>query len=317
MAKGGKEMQAARVGIGSVYRNAIVSVLALILCVAWTGFAVFILFVPAGARAIPEPDLLIKAVVVLAPVILIWQVAALYKLSRNTKEDIWALHAEIGALRAAPDSGGFADGYAGTAAPDIHTDPWEKDEPELSHDPMPEASDSSAGPAGDEADPAGPAPAAQAESALSLSTVIRALSFANDDDDTEGFEAVDRAMDDERIAGILDASQRVLHRLAEIDIFMDNLTPDIATPEVWRLHAANAGDSEISTLGGIAETHVFEQVSGLLEQDPEFREQASLMMHRINEQMLHIIGTADDDQILQFAHSRTVLAFILLGNVAS
>lgn len=313
MAKGGKEMRAARVGIGSVYRNAIVSVLALILCVAWAGFAVFILFVPAGARAIPEPDLLIKAVVVLAPVILIWQVAVLYKLSRNTKEDVWALHAEIGALRAAPDSGGFADGYAGTAGPDIPTDPWEKDEPELSHDPMPEAPDAGAG----EAAPADPVPAPQAEAALSLATVIRALSFANDDDDTEGFEAVDRAMDDERIAGILDASQRVLHRLAEIDIFMDNLTPDIATPEVWRLHAANAGDSEISTLGGIAETHVFEQVSGLLEQDPEFREQASLMMHRINEQMLHIIGTADDDQILQFARSRTVLAFILLGNVAS
>lgn len=314
MAKGGKEMQAARVGIGSVYRNAIVSVLALILCVAWTGFAVFILFVPAGARAIPEPELIINAVVVAGPVIMIWLVAALYRLSRNTKEDIWALHAEIGALRAAPDSGSFADGYAGTAGPDIHSDPWEKDEPELSHDPMPEAPD--AGAVAAEAAPADPDPAPQAEAALSLATVIRALSFANDDDDTEGFEAVDWAMDDERIAGILDASQRVLHRLAEIDIFMDNLTPDIATPEVWRLHAANAGDSEISTLGGIAETHMFEQVSRLLEQDPEFREQASLMMHRINEQMLHIIGTADDDQILQFAHSRTMLAFILLGNIA-
>lgn len=315
MAKGGTEMRAARVGIGSVYRNAIVSVLALILCVAWAGFAVFILFVPAGSRAIPDPDLLINGVVVLGPVVLIWQVATLYKLSRNTKEDIWALHAEIGALRAEPDSGSFADSYAGTADPDIHADPWEKEEPELSHDAMPEAPDSGA--VADEAAPADPEPAPQAEAALSLSTVIRALSFANDDNDAEGFEAVDRARDDERIAGILDASQRVLHRLAEIDIFMDNLTPDIATPEVWRLHAANAGDNEISTLGGIAETQVFEQVSDLLEQDPEFREQASLMMHRINEQMLHIIGTADDDQILQFARSRTVLAFILLGNVAS
>lgn len=315
MAKGGKEMRAARVGFGAVYRNAIVSAFALILCAAWAGFAVFILFVPAGARAIPDPDLLIKAVVVIGPVILIWQVASLYKLSRNTKEDIWALHAEIGALRAAPDSGSFADEYAGTANPDVHIDPWEKSEPELRHDPMPETPDAST--VADEAVSADPDPAPQAEAALSLHTVIRALSFANDDDDTEGFEAVDQAMDDERIAGILDASQRVLHRLAEIDIFMDNLTPDIATPEVWRLHAANAGDNEISMLGGIAETHVFEQVTRLLEQDPEFREQATLMMRRLNENMLHIIGAADDDQILQFARSRTVLAFILLGNVAN
>ena len=315
MAKGGKETQAARVGIGSVYRNAIVSVLALILCVAWAGFAAFILFVPAGGRAIADPDIIINAVVVVGPVILIWLVAALYKLSRNTKEDIWALHAEIGALHADPASGTYTDGYSETASRDVHGDPWEKDEPELTHEPMPEAPD--AGAVADEAAPADPDPAPQAEAALSLATVIRALSFANDDDDTEGFEAVDRAMDDERIAGILDASQRVLHRLAEIDIFMDNLTPDIATPEVWRLHAANAGDSEISTLGGIAETDVFEQVSRLLEEDPEFREQASLMMRLINEQMPHIIGTADDDQILQFARSRTVLAFILLGNLAS
>lgn len=314
MAKGGNETQAARVGIGSVYRNAIVTVLALILCVAWAGFAGFILFIPAGGRAIPKPEIIGNAFVVVGPVILIWLVAALYKLSRNTKEDIWALHAEIGALRADPASGTYADGYSETASEDVHEDPWETAAPEPIHEPMPEAPD--AGAVADEADPADPDPAPQAEAALPLATVIRALSFANDDDDTEGFEAVDRAMDDERIAGILDASQRVLHRLAEIDIFMDNLTPDIASPEVWRLHAANAGDSEISTLGGIAETNVLEQVSRLLEEDQEFREQASLMMRGINEQMLHIIGTADDDQILQFACSRTVLAFILLGNVA-
>lgn len=313
MAKGGNETQAARVGIGSVYRNAIVSVLALILCVAWAGFAAFILFVPAGGRAIPEPDIIINAFVVVGPVILIWLLAALYRLSRNTKEDIWALHAEIGALRADPAPGTYADGYSETPSQDIHGDAWEQDEPEQTRDPMPEAPDS--GTDADEDDVADPAAAQEAEAALPLSTVIRALSFANDDDDTEGFEAVDRAMNDERIAGILDASQRVLHRLAEIDIFMDNLTPGIAAPEVWRMHAASAGDSEVSALGGIAETHVFDQVARLLEQDPEFREQASLMVRHINEQMHHIIGTADDEQILQFARSRTMLAFILLRNV--
>ena len=152
---------------------------------------------------------------------------------------------------------------------------------------------------------------------LPLDTLIRALSFADHEDDTEGFEAVDRAMDDEATAKLLEASQDVLHRLSALDIFVDNLTLDIAQPDVWRFHAANASKSEIATLGAVAETDVLGLVANLVEQDGQFRESAQNLVDQVNDQMMDIIGDADADQVAAFANSRTIRAFILLGNIHS
>ena len=316
----------ARVGFGSVFRNAIVSSLALILCVLWAGFATIVLFIGhIGSRLSVDAETLRDTVVLIAPILLIWLAAAHYRSSRNARDDIWALHSELNSLREnlqseapppQPEEDRFQeespDSYH-EPEPPTETEPQtESYEPEPSSPPAAEFDEQPA-----TAAPTYPEPEYAAHIGLPLDTLIRALSFANHEDDTEGFEAVDRAMADDATAKLLDASQEVLHRLSAVDIFVDNLTLDIAQPEVWRFHAANANGSEIATLGAIAETDVLETVANLLEQDEQFRKSAQNLVDQVNDQMMNIIGAADTDQIAAFAHSRTIRAFILLGNIHS
>ena len=315
----------ARVGFGSVFRNAIVSSLALILCVLWAGFAIIVLFTDqTGNRLIVKEDALHNAVVLVAPILLIWLASAHYKSSRNARDDIWALHSELNSLREnlqseAPLPQPEEDRFQGESLDTYHEPepPVETEPPAESYDLVPASTSA----AEFEEQPAAatvptyPEPEYAAQIGLPLDTLIRALSFANHEDDAEGFEAVDRAMADEATARLLDASQDVLHRLSAVDIYMDNLTLDIAQPDVWRFHAANANRSEIGALGAIAETDVLESVAGLLEQDGQFRESAQNLIDNVNDQMMNIIGAADGDQIVAFAHSRTIRAFILLGNI--
>ena len=68
-------------------------------------------------------------------------------------------------------------------------------------------------------------------------TLIRALHFPEDAQDTEGFAALRRALGDARIAPLIKAAQDVLTRLAQEGIYMDDLRPDRARPEFWRAFA--------------------------------------------------------------------------------
>ena len=313
----------ARVGFGSVFRNAIVSSLAIILSALWAGFAIIVLFASQmGSNLNVDADTLRNAVALISPILLIWLAAAHFRSSRNTRDDIWALHSELNSLReslqseAQHEENGFqeepVDTYAEPELPVETVPSTESYEPALPLTTYTESEEQSETPV-----PTHPEPTHSAHMSLPLDTLIRALSFADHEDDTEGFEAIDRAMDDEATARLLDASQDVLHRLSALDIFVDNLTLDIAQPEVWRFHAANANKSEIATLGAIAETDVLGLVANLLELDGQFRESAQNLIHQVNDQMMNIIGDADADQVVAFAHSRTIRAFILLGNIHS
>jgi len=311
----------ARVGFGSVFRNAIVSSLAIILSALWAGFAIIVLFASQMVSGLKvNADTLHNAVVLIGPILLIWLAAAHIRSSRNTRDDIWALHSELNSLRenlqseAQQEEGGFQqeplDTYTESELPVAVAPPTESYEPA-----QPLISDTESEELPEAAGPAYSEPEYAARISLPLDTLIRALSFADHEDDAEGFEAVDRAMDDDATARLLDASQDVLHRLSALDIYVDNLTLDIAQPEVWRFHAANANKSEIATLGAIAERDVLGLVANLYERDEQFRESAQKLIDLVNDQMMNIIGGADADQVVAFAHSRTIRAFILLGNI--
>ena len=313
----------ARAGFGSVYGNAIVILLAIILSALWAGFAIIVLYpIRTEISLNVDADALRDAVALIGPILLIWLAAAHFRSSRNARDHIWALYSELNSLRESlyPEAQREEDGFQEEPL-DTHA------EPELPAETEPSAeaygsdptltSDTEYEEQPEDASPSHPETDSAARMSLPLDTLIRALSFADHEDDAEGFEAIDRAMDNEATAKLLDASQDVLHRLSALDIFVDNLPLDIAQHEVWRLHAANASKSEIATLGAITETDVLERVANLLEQDEQFRESAQNLVDQVNDQMMDIIGDADADQVAAFANSRTIRAFILLGNIHS
>ena len=312
-----------RVGFGSVYGNAIVISLAVILSGLWAGFAIIVLYpIQTRINLNADADTLRDAVALIGPILLIWLAAAHFRSSRNARDHIWALYSELNSLRESlyPEAQREEDGFQEEPL-DTHAEPELPGEIEpvaeaYEHDPT-LTSDTEYEEQPEAASPSHPETDSAARMSLPLDTLIRALSFADHEDDTEGFEAIDRAMDNDATARLLEASQDVLHRLSTLDIFMDNLSLDIAQHEVWRFHAANASKSEIATLGAITETDVLERVANLLEQDGQFRESAQNLIDQVNDQMMDIIGDADADQVAAFANSRTIRAFILLGNIHS
>ena len=70
---------------------------------------------------------------------------------------------------------------------------------------------------------------------LSLADFIRALQFPESPDDRAGFRALRLALEDRNVAKLIRAAQDVLTLLSQEGIYMDDLKPDRARPEVWRL----------------------------------------------------------------------------------
>ena len=69
---------------------------------------------------------------------------------------------------------------------------------------------------------------------------IRALNFPETQDDAEGFDALRLALKDRKTAQLVQASQDVLTLLSQEGIYMDDLRPDMARPEIWRQFAQGA-----------------------------------------------------------------------------
>jgi hypothetical protein len=82
--------------------------------------------------------------------------------------------------------------------------------------------------------------------------MIRALNFPDTDKDEEGFSALRRALKDRQARQLVQASQDVLTLLSQDGIYMDDLNPDRARPEVWRKgpDGCSAWWSEGSLLSG-------------------------------------------------------------------
>ena len=66
---------------------------------------------------------------------------------------------------------------------------------------------------------------------------IMALNFPKTTEDKAGFRALRRALSDAHVGRLVQASQDVLTLLSQEGIYMDDLAPDRARPEIWRRFA--------------------------------------------------------------------------------
>ncbi|MFY2823704.1 hypothetical protein [Ruegeria sp. MALMAid1280] len=151
---------------------------------------------------------------------------------------------------------------------------------------------------------------------LGTDIFIRALNFPETQDDTEGFNALRLALKDRKTAQLVQASQDVLTLLSQEGIYMDDLRPDMARPEVWRQFAQGARGRSVAALGGIRDRSSLALTAARMKQDPIFRDAAHHFLRRFDHMIVAFEPEASDADLTALGETRTARAFMLLGRVA-
>ena len=151
---------------------------------------------------------------------------------------------------------------------------------------------------------------------LSHSDFITALNFPQTAEDEEGFKALRRAMKDRNAAQLIQAAEDVLTLLSQDGIYMDDLQPDKARPEIWRQFAEGVRGRAVAALGGIRDRSSLTLSAGRMKQDPIFRDAAHHFLRRFDKTFANFAEEASDAEISDLTDTRTARAFMLLGRVA-
>lgn len=151
---------------------------------------------------------------------------------------------------------------------------------------------------------------------LSTEDFIRALNFPETAEDETGFASLRRALKDRSAKQLIQAAQDVLTLLSQDGIYMDDLRPDRARPEIWRQFAQGARGRPIAALGGIRDRSSLALTNARMKQDPIFRDAAHHFLRRFDKTFAIFEQQASDGEISAMADTRTARAFMLLGRCA-
>ena len=149
-----------------------------------------------------------------------------------------------------------------------------------------------------------------------MSDFIRALNFPETAEDEEGFAALRRALRDRKSAQLIQASQDVLTLLSQEGIYMDDLRPDMARPDVWRQFAKGVRGRAVAPLGGVRDRSSLALTAARMKQDPIFRDAAHHFLRKFDHMFAEFEAEATDADIQGLGDTRTARAFMLLGRVA-
>ena len=150
---------------------------------------------------------------------------------------------------------------------------------------------------------------------LSIEDYICALNFPETAEDVIGFAALRRALKDRSASQLIQAAQDVLTLLSQDGIYMDDLLPDRARPEIWREFGNGARGRPIAPLGGIRDRSSLALTSARMKKDTIFRDAAHHFLSRFDQSFSEFETRANDEEIAALADTRTARAFMLLGRV--
>jgi hypothetical protein len=150
---------------------------------------------------------------------------------------------------------------------------------------------------------------------VTIADFISAMNFPETAEDREGFRALRRAMQDRRAAELITASQDILTLLSQEGIYMDDLAPDRARPEIWRRFAEGQRGKPIATLGGIRDRSCLALTAARMRNDPIFRDAAHHFLRKFDKVFSEFEKSATDAEIAALSETRTARAFMLLGRV--
>lgn len=308
-----------------------IELIAIILSVLWLGGSlIFFVFVPgAGTENVDGMRFLMTMLAIFMPVAMIWVAATASRASKVMREESQRLQAAIDAIRQAyvaqqqrttigpgPSVSRKLDEIAAatrkteTTLATFHTsrrDPTRTLTRPLDTTTSAETGDQGSLPRG--------TPAEDLSPPLSTDDFIRALNFPETTEDEEGFAALRRALRDRKSSQLIQAAQDVLTLLSQDGIYMDDLRPDMARPEIWRQFAQGTRGRAVAALGGVRDRTSLALTSGRMKQDPIFRDAAHHFLRLFDRTFAEFEPNATDADISALGETRTVRAFMLLGRV--
>ncbi|WP_372613279.1 hypothetical protein [Aquicoccus sp.] len=311
-----------------------IEIIALVLSALWLiGAATFFLVLETPAPRTREPEtgtdglrFVMTMLAVFMPVAMIWVAATAARASRVMREESQRLQAAIDAIRQAyvaqsRGGGGTSDASVQkkldeiaaaqkkteTALATFHSS-RERPAPAPARAAEPAQSNQAALPLGTRAEDMAPP--------LGRADFIRALNFPETAEDTEGFAALRKALRDRQAKELIQASQDVLTLLSQDGIYMDDLRPDMARPEIWRRFATGERGRAVAALGGVRDRSSLALTAGRMRQDPIFRDAAHHFLRKFDQMFAGFAQEASDTEISDLANTRTARAFMLLGRVA-
>lgn len=151
---------------------------------------------------------------------------------------------------------------------------------------------------------------------LSTADFIRAVNFPENAEDKEGFAALRRALQDREASRLIQSAQDVLTLLSQDGIYMDDLRPDRARPDIWRQFAHGERGRAIAVLGGIRDRSCLALTAGRMRQDPIFRDTCHHFLRQFDKTFSSFETEASDIEIAEITDTRTARAFMLLGRVS-
>lgn len=302
--------------------------IAVALCVIWVGaVAAYVWKAPPDAAPL---GLVLTLLVVFLPLALIWAAAVTLRSVRALRLEAARLQATVEAMRAA-----YVSGQQGGIKPSV-----EKKLNEIAQTAkqtetalatftsrrdgtlsVPSA-DRKATFAAPVADPTAEQPAlalgTPAEALrppLANADFIRALQFPESPDDKDGFRSLRAALEDRNVAKLIRAAQDVLTLLSQEGIYMDDLKPDRARPELWRRFALGERGKGVAALGGVRDRASLALTAGRMREDAIFKDAAHHFLRSFDKAFQDFEKTASDSDLTELAETRTVKAFMLLGRV--
>nr|WP_203228045.1 hypothetical protein [Roseovarius dicentrarchi] len=315
-------------------RLSAVELAALILSGVWLLGATLFFVVQGAGVGNGALSFVLTALVIFLPVAMMWVAAIAARTARIMREESARLHAAIEGIRQtyiaqskAQNGQGGADMSIARkldeiAAAQRKTETalatFSSTRPASPPPPPPSRSPAARPQANEEKQVALPlgTPAEDMQPPLARSDFIRALNFPETAEDKAGFASLRRALKDRPTAQLIQAAQDVLTLLSQDGIYMDDLRPDMARPEIWRSFAGGARGRAIAALGGIRDRSSLALAAARMKNDPIFRDAAHHFLRRFDQMFSTFAEAADDNDISDLSNTRTARAFMLLGRVA-
>ncbi|KNG94091.1 hypothetical protein [Pseudaestuariivita atlantica] len=315
-------------------RVSAIDVVAVILSVLWLigAGAYFLVLKPdVAAPAFGGLGFILVMLAIFMPVAMIWVAALAARASQVMREESARLQAAIDAMRqsylANVQSAGLGAGPTVSKKLDeiaaaqrktentLATFTTKRDEPAV----MTPAPDAAAAAAATPEDQTALALGTQAEEIvppLPREDFIRALHFPETVEDERGFAALRRALKHRDVSKLVQAAQDVLTLLSQDGIYMDDLRPDMAHPDIWRKFANGERGRPIAALGGVRDRSSLALTAGRMKQDPIFRDAAHHFLRMFDMNVTTFARDATDAEISALSETRTARAFMLIGRVS-
>ncbi len=150
---------------------------------------------------------------------------------------------------------------------------------------------------------------------LSRINLVRALNFPDTDQDSEGFAALRLALKDRVAKQLVQAAQDILTLLSQDGIYMDDLRPDRARPEIWRRFAQGERGRAMAGLGGVHDRSSLALTAGRMREDTIFRDTAHHFLRKFDQMLVAFEDGASDADLIALSETRSARAFMLLGRV--